>query len=557
MKLTITKIKPKLPKRRAKTGCGKLRNVLKIRKVKVRTILKKQAEKEHNIPIDIIRTEKPENSNYKPGKNAINPFLFMDAGLRFIAVYLIFALSFFNLLLPWRVSASFSVPGIITGNSIEIGILDFSLSTPTKGFVLEDEKDDSDHNEEREKDTEKESSENKTKDSAKDKIKYGDSATREIVIKNKGTIPFRYAPSVNIAGGSNDLCGVLRLQAKFRDEVRYDGDLMDFDLETDPAIISVSGKNTWDFIVTLPANGKKHGEGRNKEDLNGDRSCRFNFVFSAWQLDLDSDQGFSLKKEIRNVLKLNPEKKHEDDDDKEDRSLSRVSNVIAESVESVNINGIGGVGGLQNVNSLAGQMADDLQRDFASDVRDPGNGHDSDKTNDKNPADDSTNNDSGGAIDAVDIGNTSSDEVLKPLDELIAEIETNVADLDESVEFRKADQDNADHVADSVSFPVPEPVFEPTPSIEPQASPQPADQVVIEVQADVTPQPSPPGNSEESSAGEVQIVVSLPDSANSTPQENSSEEKSQVPAPESEAKQAALPEEQNPSPATPEVAVSD
>jgi len=118
----------------------------------------------------------------------------------------------------------------------------------------------------------------------------GDSAMRIDSVFKQGELPFQYEIRIAKTGGDDDFCGVLKLEAKLEEEVKYSGNLMDFNFG--PA--EISGKeDSWTFIATLPEDIPDKLQGK---------SCQFDFIFDGWQLDGNSSCGFSDQEKLSNHL---------------------------------------------------------------------------------------------------------------------------------------------------------------------------------------------------------------------------------------------------------------
>lgn len=152
-----------------------------------------------------------------------------------------------------------------TGNTYSAGTLDFSLSSPQNNFGPRPEV-------------------------ALDMMP-GDSATREIIVRNEGSLDLQYHGRTEKILGDDDFCNGLQLIAKLNGEINYDGGLMDFNSLGLP--LSFGSEDNWFFIAYLPY-----------ESNFVNKVCQFKFVFEAWQDNIISygDGGFDDTEEISSKL---------------------------------------------------------------------------------------------------------------------------------------------------------------------------------------------------------------------------------------------------------------
>lgn len=279
--------------------------------------------------------------------------------MKITSLILIISLNWLGISAIGGTTAYFIDSEVSQGNTFTSGTLDFSLSSPTDNFVLQggcdaledsdnaangnDCDDDADNDEDESGDNngkkdKQDNQETNNQDDEGDDIGSDNAGflTRELTVEKEGTMNFQYTPSVKDIAGDEDFCDSLLLTAKLEDDIVYSGNLRNFNFENSPFVIGKNGQDTWNFAITLPDNNSGHNYKNNKdhknEDSDNDRSCQFNFLFSAWQLDLEQENGFGAEKELYNNIESNTGDNN--DMDNED-DISVFGNSITISTQAV------------------------------------------------------------------------------------------------------------------------------------------------------------------------------------------------------------------------------
>lgn len=120
-------------------------------------------------------------------------------------------------------------------------------------------------------------------------------AQRQIQVIREGTLDFQYsAKTDNLVGA---LCEIVKIEARLGEEVKYLGNLSEFLLE-ESILYEDELDNNWIFIMEIDSGG---------EIMIG--SCQFEFIFEAWQTNIESyeDGGFSDQKRALTHLTLRDE----------------------------------------------------------------------------------------------------------------------------------------------------------------------------------------------------------------------------------------------------------
>ncbi|MHA1253609.1 MAG: TasA family protein, partial [Candidatus Helarchaeota archaeon] len=184
---------------------------------------------------------------------------------KIISLLLIIGLNWTGILAIGQTLASFNDTENSVGNVLSAGSLDFSLSSSQDNFGPRPE--------------------------VALNMMPGDSVTREIQVKNEGSLPFQYKVYFEKISGDDDFCQSLQLMAKLDGEIKYDGSLMNFNL-SGPIIFS-DPEDDWFFVIYLPY-----------ESNFVNKICQFKFVFGGWQDNIESyeESGFSDIEEITSHL---------------------------------------------------------------------------------------------------------------------------------------------------------------------------------------------------------------------------------------------------------------
>ena len=122
-------------------------------------------------------------------------------------------------------------------------------------------------------------------DSGEIEMSLGKTKDREVLLTNSGSLSFQYLFDVEIYSGSDQsFCDSLELEAELDGERKYKGPITDFDLQSSE-VLDAGDSSNWNFILkSISSSGAFSGS-----------ECRVEIVFNSWQLNLESDHGFSYE----------------------------------------------------------------------------------------------------------------------------------------------------------------------------------------------------------------------------------------------------------------------
>ncbi len=295
--------------------------------------------------------------------------------------------------------------------------------------------------------------------SASDWQKNDSEQTKTITIENEGTLDFQHDLVINITSG-DDGCKDLKFKASFGGFEKYSNSLEGFKLENTESLASDQDKD-WLFTVS-----------EEYENLN----CELEFVFRAWQEDLDWQQGFWDEEKHENHLEIiiseqqitdngqhitdNQQQIEGDEDDVDDDDFP-VSNEGDLEEEGIDEGGDADIDADIDADADNG-IADNSDGDDPEEDGDTEGGEeeendesdDADNDNDDNndwDTEDNSNVDN----DTVDNGDNDSDDSADPCDD--AEQADTPADLDDDLDggdeddvvVDDDDEDNGDDNDDS------------------------------------------------------------------------------------------------------------
>lgn len=141
-----------------------------------------------------------------------------------------------------------------------------------------------------------------------DDMDPGDTVSRDVVVVDLDSTPFKYRVRAEKTGGNNAFCDALGLTANLEEATVFSGNLLD--LNYSPVDFGALG-DEWTFHVSLPLSSEHFGN----------VSCSFDFVYEAWQANLFFiPAGFSDVERVSNEVAS--KKEHgdcgDDDDDDDD-----------------------------------------------------------------------------------------------------------------------------------------------------------------------------------------------------------------------------------------------
>jgi len=110
---------------------------------------------------------------------------------------------------------------------------------------------------------------------------------RGLRIKKEGKMDFRYRIKTIIKNGDLDFCNSLSLQLIQNWQAKYQGRLVDLNLDT---TIPASGLENWIIYLNLDKSDTKL---KNK-------TCEFDFIFKAYRTNPDAKTGFWAEKVVNN-----------------------------------------------------------------------------------------------------------------------------------------------------------------------------------------------------------------------------------------------------------------
>ncbi|MCL5090755.1 MAG: lamin tail domain-containing protein, partial [Patescibacteria group bacterium] len=122
-------------------------------------------------------------------------------------------------------------------------------------------------------------------------VKPGFSEAKDIRIKKDGNLDFKYNGKFVKTSGDDSFCNSLHLQTKLGALIKYDGSLINFNLTPEP-MISLSGQDDWNFILSFNTN----------DSSLENKTCSFDLVFSAWQINSDGTWGFTDEERLSNSI---------------------------------------------------------------------------------------------------------------------------------------------------------------------------------------------------------------------------------------------------------------
>ncbi|MCK9401660.1 MAG: lamin tail domain-containing protein, partial [Bacteroidales bacterium] len=228
--------------------------IKKIKKIK--KIIRKKASKAEPTVANAKSRARPVK---KTAKKKTADKLFKQIVIKAVVLLLMIALNWAGLSTIGQTVAYFNDTATSTGNIIQAGTLDFSLSSAT--------------------------------DFLPNTINKGESSSRIVNVSNEGILGFQYKVSAAQADGENSLCNGLELVAKLHGITQYTGTLLS--LATAPTIFD-SASADWLFTISLPSS---------TADSLQDKSCTFKFIYSGWQTDLaEGAGGFTATEEISVTL---------------------------------------------------------------------------------------------------------------------------------------------------------------------------------------------------------------------------------------------------------------
>ena len=141
-----------------------------------------------------------------------------------------------------------------------------------------------------------------------DDMDPGDTVSRDVLVVDDDSTPFKYKVRAEMTGGDNEFCEALEVTANLEGSTVFSDKLLNFDYSS--VDFGVAG-DEWTFHVSLPFSSENFGN----------VSCAFDFVYEAWQANLFYiPAGFSDVERISNEVAS--KKDHGvcdgDDDDDED-----------------------------------------------------------------------------------------------------------------------------------------------------------------------------------------------------------------------------------------------
>lgn len=117
-----------------------------------------------------------------------------------------------------------------------------------------------------------------------------DSETKTIILRNDGSLDFRYSVGVEREASDEILCENLVVEVSKNEILQYSGDLLG--LSINPAGVFESEENIWDYKLSL----------YDSSILYQGKECNFSFKFFGWQLDSDGSWGLTDTENISSVV---------------------------------------------------------------------------------------------------------------------------------------------------------------------------------------------------------------------------------------------------------------